>query len=178
MIGLVAFLIVLGGAALIEHNHIDGWVHRRAQHHHPLGRRRQVRARHHVQPGHARPCTPARRPPRRQGEANALHGDDERRAPAGPVRDHHPWRHKSFTVKVLAVSRPCWVDATAAGPAHTAVRRGLLPGQTHSFVVTESLTVETGSAAGRALQFYEGFKLLGYFFPPKAPFTMNFTAAG
>jgi hypothetical protein len=84
---------------------------------------------------------------------------------------------KSFTVKVLAVTRPCWVDVTTPGVVKPLFEQDLLPGQSHSFVVTSSLTVETGSSAG-GTQFYEGTKLLGFFFPPKAPFSINFTAAG
>jgi hypothetical protein len=69
------------------------------------------------------------------------------------------------------------VDVTVPGVVKPLYEQDLLPGQSHSFVVTSSLTVETGSAAG-GTQFYEGIKLLGFYFPPKAPFTINFTAAG
>jgi len=44
-------------------------------------------------------------------------------------------------------------------------------------VVNSTLTVETGSSAGGVV-FYKGTKAIGFYFPPKAPFTINFTAAG
>ena len=40
------------------------------------------------------------------------------------------------------------------------------------------MTIETGSAAWRDAYFYEGAKLIGFYFPTKVPFTMTFNAAG
>jgi hypothetical protein len=69
------------------------------------------------------------------------------------------------------------VDVTVPGVLKPLFEQDLLPGESHIFVVTGSLTVQTGSSAG-GTQFFEGIKLIGYYFPPKAPFSINFSAAG
>jgi cytoskeletal protein RodZ len=171
---LVAFLVVLGGAALIEHNHINGWF--------DSGRTTTTRwvddaksalgiTSNPPAHGHHTSTTPTT-------AAKAAHASEvTMKAGAGALSENISVAAKSFTVKVLAVTRPCWVDVTMPGQLTPLYEGDLQPGESHSFVVTDSLTVETGSSAG-GTQFYEGFKLLGYYFPPKAPFTINFTAAG
>jgi hypothetical protein len=174
MIGLVAFLVVLGGAALIEHNHINGWFDSA----HSTTTRWIDSAKSALgitsKPsghGHHASTTPTT-------AARATHASEVVMRPgSGALSENISVSAKSFTVKVLAVTRPCWVDVTIPGGITPLFEQDLLPGQSHSFVVTGSLTVETGSAAG-GTQFYEGTKLLGFYFPPKAPFTINFTAAG
>ena len=174
MIGLVAFLVVLAGAALIEHNHVNGWF--------DSGRSTTTRWIDNAKSalgittkptghGHAASTTSTT-------AAKAIHASEVTMQPgSGPLSENISVSAKSFTVKVLAVTRPCWVDVTVPGVVQPLYEQDLLPGQSHSFVVTSSLTVETGSAAG-GTQFYEGIKLLGFYFPSKAPFTINFTAAG
>jgi hypothetical protein len=99
------------------------------------------------------------------------------KAGAGGLSENISVSARSFTVKVTAANRPCWVDVTTAAGGKPLFEQDLQAAETHSFVVTSSLTVETGSSAGRTL-FYEGTKLIGFYFPSKAPFTINFTAAG
>jgi len=173
MIGLVAFLVVLGGAALIEHNHINGWF--------DSGRSTTTRWIDDAKSalgitskptghGHSASTTSTTAP-------KATGASEVTMKPGpGALSESISVSAKSFTVKVLAVTRPCWVDVTMAGALKPLFEQDLLPGQSHSFVVTSFLTVETGSSAG-GTQFYEGTKLIGFYFPPKAPFTINFTAA-
>jgi hypothetical protein len=174
MTAFVAFLVVLGGAALIEHNHINGWF--------DSGRSTTTRWIDDAKSalgitsspsahGHHTSTTPTT-------AGKATHASEvTMKAGVGTLSENISVAAKSFTVKVLAVNRPCWVDVTMPGQLKPLFEQDLQPGESHTFVVTSSLSVETGSAAG-GTQFYEGFKLLGFYFPPKAPFTINFTAAG
>ena len=174
LIGLVAFLVVLGGAALIAHNHINGWF--------DSGRSTTTRWIDDAKSalgitskptghGHAASTTPT--------TAAKAHGGSKVTVMPGPggLSENISVSAKSFTVKVLAATRPCWVDVTVPGVLKPLFEQDLLPGESHIFVVTGSLTVQTGSSAG-GTQFFEGTKLIGYYFPPKAPFTINFSAAG
>jgi hypothetical protein len=174
MIALVAFLVVLGGAALIERNHINGWF--------DSGRSTTTRwidnaksalgitskPAGHTQHASTTPTTAARA---------VTTSKVTMKAGFGGLSENVSVSAKSFTVKVLAVKGACWVDVTTAPGLKPLFEQDLLPGESHSFVVTSSLMVETGSSAG-GTQFYEGSKLIGYYFPPRAPFTINFTAAG
>jgi transcriptional regulator with XRE-family HTH domain len=172
----VAFLVLLGGAALIEHNHLNGWF--------DSGRSTTTRWVDDAKSALGITSNPsthghdanASTTPTTAGKATHPSAVTMS-AGAGALSENISVADKSFTVKVLAVTRPCWVDVTLPGQLTPLFEGDLQPGQSHSFVVTDSLSVETGSAAG-GTQFYEGFKLLGYYFPPKAPFTINFTAAG
>jgi hypothetical protein len=174
MIGLVALLVVLAGAALIEHNHINGWFDSaRSTTTRWVDDAKSAVGITSTPPthGHHTSTTPTT-------AAKAIHASEVTMKPGvGALSENVSVAAKSFTVKVLAVTRPCWVDVTTAGGLIPLFEGDLQPGQSHSFVVTDSLTVETGSSAG-GTQFYEGTKLLGFYFPPKAPFTINFTAAG
>ena len=174
LIGLVAFLVVLGGAALIEHNQINGWF--------DSGRSTTTRWIDDVKSAlgfTSKPTAHTHHPSTTSTTATKAARGSKVTVMAGPgaLSENISVSAKSFTVKVLTTTRPCWVDVTIAGVPKPLFEGDLLPGQSHSFVVTSSLTVETGSSAG-GTQYYEGTKLLGYFFPPKAPFTINFTAAG
>jgi hypothetical protein len=174
MIGLVAFLVVLAGAALIEHNHINGWFDSA----HSTTTRWVDDAKSAVGITSTAPTHGHHSSTTSTTAAKAVHASEVTMRPGtGALSENISVAAKSFTVKVLAVSRPCWVDVTTPGGLTPLFEGDLQPGQSHSFVVTDSLTVETGSAAG-GTQFYEGIKLLGFYFPPKAPFTINFTAAG
>jgi transcriptional regulator with XRE-family HTH domain len=170
----VAFLVVLGGAALIEHNHINGWfdsAHSTTTHWIDDAKSALGITSNPPAHGHHTSTTPTT-------AAKATHASEVTMRPgAGALSENISVAAKSFTVKVLAVTRPCWVDVTVPGQLTPLYEGDLQAGESHSFVVTGSLSVETGSAAG-GTQFYEGFKLLGYYFPPEAPFTINFTAAG
>jgi len=173
MIALVAFLVVLGGAALIERNHINGWF--------DSGRSTTTRWIDDAKSALGITSKPAGH--RTQASttsstaAKAIHTSTATmKAGTGGLSENITVSAKSFTVKVLATKGPCWVDVTTAPGLKPLLEQDLLPGESHSFVVTSSLTVETGSSSG-GTQFYEGTKLLGFYFPPKAPFTINFTAA-
>jgi cytoskeletal protein RodZ len=174
MTGLVAFLVVLGAAGLIERNHINGWF--------DSGRHTTTHWIDNAKSALGITNSPAGHPHHHEATTSttAPKATDASKVTmkAGPgLSEVISVPAKSFTVKVLAVTRPCWVDVTVLGGLKPLFEQDLLPGQSHSFVVTSSLTVETGSAAG-GTQFYEGTKLIGFFFPPKAPFTITFTAAG
>jgi hypothetical protein len=174
MIGLLTFLVVLGGAALIERGHITGWF--------DSGRSTTTRWINDAKSalgitsspaGHGHHATTTSTTAAKNIDTSKV----TMKAGPGGLSENISVSARSFTVKVMAAQRPCWVDVATAAGAKPLFEQDLLPGETRSFVVTSSLTVETGSSAGRTL-FYEGTKLIGFYFPPKAPFTINFTAAG
>ena len=174
MIGLVAFLVVLGGAALAEHGHIDGWY--------DSARSTITRWVNDIKSDFGITSKPAGHSHHTTTTpiAAAKPVDTTKvtlKAVPGGLAENISVSATSFTVKVLAANGPCWVSVSTAPGVKPLFEQDLLPGESHSFVVTSSLTVETGSSSGRTF-FYEGTKLFGYYFPPKAPFTINFTAAG
>ena len=175
MIGLVAFLVVLGGAALVEHGHINGWF--------DSSRSTTTRWIKDIKSAVGITSKPAAHshhtttttPPT---VAKAIDTTKvTMKAVPGGLAENISVSAKSFTVRVFAANAPCWVSVSTAPGVKPLFEQDLLPGETHSFVVTNSLTVETGSSAGRTA-FYEGIKPIGFYFPARAPFTINFTAAG
>jgi hypothetical protein len=174
MVGFVAFLIVLGLAALVEHNNIDGWYH-------------DVRTTttHWINDAKSAlgiSSTPAKHT--HKGRAASTKAATKSHAPKVTVKTGPTGLtatinvdSPSFTVKVLAAGRACWVDVTGPAQLTPLFEQDLLPNQSHSFVVTQSLTVHTGSAAGRTFV-YEGSKLISFYFPPRAPYTITFNATG
>jgi hypothetical protein len=173
MIGFVAFLVLLGGAALIERTHINGWF--------DSGRSTTTRWIDDAKSALGITSKPAGHGPHASTTSTtapkAAVASKVTTAPGpGGLSENISVSAKSFTVKVLATKGRCWVSVTTAPGLKPLFEGDLLPGESQSFVVTSSLTVQTGSSAG-GTQFYEGTKLIGYYFPPKAPFTINFTAA-
>jgi len=176
MIGLVAFLVVLGAAGLIERNHINGWF--------DSGR--------HTTTGwidNAKSALGITSKPTTHGQHDSTTSTTAAKAAKattskvtmtpgpGGLSENIAVSAKTFTVKVVAATGPCWVEVSTAPGVKPLFEQDLLPGESHTFVVTKSLTVETGSGSGRAY-LYEWIKPIGVYIPPKAPFTMNFTATG
>jgi hypothetical protein len=171
LLGLTAFLIVVGGVALLEHDHLDGWSHdvRSSTAHwydnakvalgitsKPKGHTAQAGS--HTSPGRTAHDAPYKLVTDPSGQAATFN------VPTS-----------TFVVQITAVNGPCWVQAIAAGHPHPVFEQVIPAGQNHNFTVTSSMTIETGSAAGHAA-LYSGFKLLGTYAPAKTPFTMTFNA--
>ncbi len=83
----------------------------------------------------------------------------------------------NFTVKMVAYKNPSWIQVTNIEQRVPIYEQVLAGGDAYSFNVDKSFTVETGSASARAF-LYEGNKLIAYYFPTKAPFTITFNAVG
>jgi hypothetical protein len=88
--------------------------------------------------------------------------------------------HKpAFVVKVVATGGPSWIQVTSPQQA-APVFAGTVPaGQAKEFVVSngKTLNVQTGSTSARVFV-TAGFKVLGFYFPQAAPFTMVFHPVG
>jgi hypothetical protein len=78
---------------------------------------------------------------------------------------------------MAAFKYACWIQATDINQLEPIYSQVLPGGQTHTFVVTNSMTIETASSSGRAYV-YEGSQFIGYYFPARVPFTMTFNAVG
>jgi hypothetical protein len=175
MIGLVTFLVVLGGAALAEHGHIDGWF--------DSARSTTTRWINDIKSDFgitSKPAGHGHHTATTTPSTVAKPIDTTKvtlKAVPGGLAENISVSATSFTVKIDAATGPCWVSVSTAPGVKPLFEQDLLPGESHSFVVTSTLTVETGSSSGRMF-FYQGTKLFGFYVPPKAPFTTNFTAAG
>jgi hypothetical protein len=169
MIGVVAFLVVLGAVALVEHDRIDGWSHSvRTTTTGWVNDTKSALGMTTKPSGHHKTTATTTTATKASGATKVT-----LQAVPGGLAANFTVSAASFTVKVEAVKGACWVDATTPGTAQPVFAQDLLAGQSHAFVVTQPTTIETGSAAGRAF-FYRGNKLIGFYFPAKAPFKMNF----
>jgi hypothetical protein len=170
LVGIVTFLIVVGGVALAEHDHIDGWAHdvRSSTAHWYDNAKVAVgitsNPKSHsatkttTSPTTGPKVTSVKVAPALSGQAATFS------VPA-----------TTFTVKILADNAPCWVQAVVAGNSRPVFGQVLTAGQFHLFTVTSSLTIQTGSGSGR-VYIYKGFTLLETYVPTKVPFTMTFNA--
>jgi len=85
-------------------------------------------------------------------------------------------RAPSFVVAVVPAGSASWVQATASG-AQSPLFAGIVQaGSRQSFVVHDGLVVQTGSSSAR-VYVSVGNKLVGYYAPPSAPFTITFQTA-
>ncbi|HVA09276.1 MAG TPA: helix-turn-helix transcriptional regulator [Acidimicrobiales bacterium] len=162
-VAVTAVLVVLGSVALAEHSHVTGWYD---------GVQRTTSRVFHDAFGSGAPSTPAtvtarHTPPKRPLPKVTMVESPATSSVAVSVRA------TSFTVKVVAYGYPCWVQAT--DPVHhtTVFAQTLQSGQSHIFTISSPLSVETASAAGRAY-LYDGTRFIGYYFPTRTPFYLNF----
>lgn len=176
LVGLTAFLVALGGAGLIEQSHLYSWAHD--------GRTSVSRwyadAKSALGGGPSPAAHPPRHRPRPATTTSAAAHKSARtalvtmKALPGGLAETITVNAPSFGVNILAVGGPCWVEATVPGQAQAVFAQTLGAGQSHVFTVTKTLTIETGSSAGRALV-YRGFKLIGHYTPTRVPFHMTFS---
>jgi hypothetical protein len=83
----------------------------------------------------------------------------------------------TFAVQVVTLKNPSWVQVTNSGSQVPVFSQVIAAGQTQSFVVTQSTTIETGSGAAHFL-ILSGLRIISYYIPTKAPFTMTFNTSG
>lgn len=81
----------------------------------------------------------------------------------------------SFTVTIDAVGYAAWVQVTSPTQSAPLFSGMLYTGQSHTFAVHSSVTVETGSVAGHATVSVAG-RQVGTYTPSAAPFYMTFKA--
>ncbi len=185
LVGIVAFLIVLAGAALLEHDNVNQWAHDvRSTTAHWYDNAKVAVGITSTQKGHPSATTPtstptssaskspSKSPTKPAAKASLVKVVPD---PSGLAATFNV-KAGSFTVKILAENGPSWVQATEAGNPKAVFAQTLAAGQSHIFAVTSPLTIETGSGAGRAY-IYKGFTLIKSYVPAKAPFTMTFNPA-
>ncbi len=169
LVGLVTFLVVVGSVALIEHNHVDHWLH-------------DARSSTAHWYDNAKVAVGISSSPK--GHSTTTHKSSGARAKVSIVKvTTDPTGRSatfnvalaSFAVDIKAVNGPCWVQAVAAGSSRAVFGQVIQAGQSHVFTVTSSMTIQTGSGAGRAYIF-NGFKQIGSYVPTQVPFTMTFNA--
>ena len=172
LVGLVAFLIVVGAVALLEHDNVDHWYHdARSTTAHWYDNAKVAVGITATPKGHTTATTtPTTSRSTSKGPTVRVVPDPSGQAATFNVSA------ASFIVKILADNAPCWVQATELGNPKPLFAQVLPAGQSHLFKVTSSMTIETGSGSGRAYV-YSGFTLLTSYVPAKTPFTMTFNAA-
>jgi hypothetical protein len=173
LVGLMAFLVALGAVALVENQHLNAWFHdghsdvtrwvNDAKSAVGISAQPTTTSTHH--------STSHKPPAKASGPRLVSYKKGNPTGLAETINVAAP----SFTVKVVALKAPCWVEATTLGQPSPDFEQTLPANQTHVFTVTSSMTIETGSGAGRAF-IYNGTKLIGYYFPSKTPFKMTFNA--
>jgi len=173
LVGLVTFLVALGAVALVENQHLDGWFHEgRSDVTHWVDDAKSavgISAQPTTSTHHA---TTSRTT---QAKASGPRLVTYKKGSPTGLAETISVAAPSFTVKVMALKAPCWVQATTLGQPTPDFEQTLPANQEHIFTVTSSMTIETGSAAGRAF-IYQGTKLIGFYFPSKTPFRMTFNA--
>jgi hypothetical protein len=171
-VGVVAFLVVLGGIGLLENAHLEGWAHdSRTTTTHWYN---NVKSALGLTSGPATPAHHTAAPPVAPKTHRATKaGKVTMKADPSGLAVNINVAAASFTVRIVAATGPCWVEATTAGHPQPLYAQVIPAGGTHDFAVTKTMTIETGSSAGRAF-LYQGTKLIGYYFPTRVPFKMNF----
>jgi len=164
---VVALLVLLGGAGLIEHNHVTGWydsAHRSTTH--AVDRVKSALGLSHgtTAPAHHHGTTTTTVP---------LVDIVGRTTNTTTFNIHAT----SFTVKVVAFQRPCWVKILNVGQAKPVYEQVLPANANETVTVTKSTTVETAASSGR-VYVYEGTKFISFYFPLHTPFTLTFNALG
>jgi DNA-binding XRE family transcriptional regulator len=169
LVGLVTFLVVVGGVALIEHDNVDHWFHNaRSATAHWYDNAKVAVGITSSPKAHATAARKSSSTGTKDGIVNVTTDPSGRSATFNVAL-------ASFQVEIKAVNGPCWVQAVAAGSPRTVFGQVLQAGQSHVFPVTSSMTIQTGSGAGRAYIF-TGSKQIGSFVPTQVPFTMTFNA--
>ena len=172
LVGLVAFLIVVGGVALLEHDHVNHWFHDVGTNTAHWYDNAKVAVGITSNPkGHssATTTTPTSGSSKSGGKTPTVKVVPDLSGQSATFNVSAP----SFLVRILADKAPCWVQVTVAGNPTPVFSQVLPAGQSHVLAVTSSTTVETGSGSGRAYM-YAGLKLIGSYTPAKTPFTMTF----
>lgn len=82
-------------------------------------------------------------------------------------------RASAFLVRVIPVGSASWMQATDAQHVSPIFAGVVGAGQSKDFLVTKSITVEVGSPSAHAFVSV-GTKVVGFYFPSAAPFTMTF----
>lgn len=82
-------------------------------------------------------------------------------------------RASAFLVRVIPVGSASWMQATDSEHVSPIFAGVVAAGQSHDFLVTGSITVEVGSPSAHAF-ISVGNKVVGFYFPTAAPFTMTF----
>ena len=82
-------------------------------------------------------------------------------------------RAPAFLVRVIPVGSASWMQATDAQHVSPIFAGVLGSGQSKDFLVTQSITVEVGSPSAHVFVSV-GSKVVGFYFPTAAPYTMTF----
>jgi hypothetical protein len=94
-------------------------------------------------------------------------------APPGATSATFDIHEQAFLVKVVAVGGDAWVTATDPQHASALFAATIPAGQEKDFLVSRAITINTASTAARVFV-NAGSKLIGYYFPQAAPYTMTF----
>jgi len=157
LVGMVTILVLLGVAGLVVNHYRPQWLRTL---HLPHG---------HVPP----PVHHAVKPPTHKTTPVGLFSLVSTSANGATFHI----RSATFTVEVAAVGSASWVQATAAGHVNPVFSATVEAGQSQTFTADNPFTVEVGSRSAHIFVSVNK-KLVGFYFPTAAPFTMTFTPVG
>ncbi len=150
VVALVALAVIAGVAGLVIHQVEPQWLN-------SLG----ITHGHPSKSGPTHPTTPTAAPGVFEVASTTSTGATfDIRAPA-------------FLVRVIPVGAATWMQATDAQHVSPIFAGVVGTGQSKDFLVTQSITVEVGSPSAH-LFISVGNKVVGFYFPTAAPFTMTF----
>jgi hypothetical protein len=163
LVVVAALLVVCGGVALVERTHVVSWYHQVSA----TSSRwyREVRADVGLKPKAVAPASANGLPKVTIVENGATN--------AVTINVNAA----SFSVKMAAFNAPSWMQVTDDHDLEPIYSQVMPGGQTQTFLVNGSTTIETASTSARAY-LYEGTTFIGYYFPSQVPFTMTHIATG
>ncbi len=154
----LAFLVALGGialGALAVQSHVSGWYHHVRS---ALG----ITSPKPSKPSNAHDAVVSAPLPK----VTDIEGPDTVTINVGAP---------SFTVKFAAFKYPCWIKVTEAGRTAPVYDSVLAGGSIKEFTIASPTSIEMASSSGR-VYLYEKNRFIGWYFPGKAPFTLNFVS--
>ncbi len=151
VVAVVALAVVLGVAGLLVHRYKPQWLN-------------SIGITHAHTPAHHTNTAVT-------GKATALFTVATKSATGATFDIHAP----AFLIRVEPVGSASWMQATDAQHVSPVFAGVVGAGQVKDFLASQSFTLEVGSPTAHVFVSV-GSKVVGFYFPPAAPFTMNFVS--
>jgi hypothetical protein len=166
LVGLVALLVVAAGVGLGLHNQLSSWIHSaKTETNTLINEAKKDSGVSSAGPTSSKGRHAAAAAGPKVTLVNNAGGTSATINVATPV----------FQVEVLTGTNPSWVQVTNSGSQVPVFSQVIPGGKSQTFPVTQSATIETGNLSAHYLVL-EGLKIIGYYVPTKAPFTLTFNS--
>jgi hypothetical protein len=167
LVGLVSLLVVTAGVGLGLHNQVSNWIRSaKTETNHLI-----TSTKKDIGVGSASPKSSKGQHKAAAAAAPKVTLVNNAGGTSATVNVATP----TFQVEVLTGTNPSWVQVTNSGSQVPIFSQVIPGGKSQIFPVTQSATVETGNLSAHFLVL-EGLKIIGYYVPAKAPFTLTFNS--